>query len=300
MKTLLVLPPGKYSTPLNIREDNCYMNKLLCPFCFSIEDGREDEGLQIDDYVSHPMLWCNNCEVRAVLLEETLTKISLEEAKEQFPKVAERLENLVNPPKEENDNEQETDESEDEDSEYKTELVHEPYNNFYTIDCALTTRVANIQLYEYQVEELKCPYNILPRVLVNIVNEYITITEKEVREFVEMQSAPYWGKCYYYNNNLSEEKKESLTKEYELRDEEEYEKRFKTFCENFRITKRDEPGDEDTEDLWTLSLPVDSYNIVEPKVPYPLGINLSHDSITIYLKCVNSKGEEFVALYWGD
>ncbi len=50
-----------------IDNDNFYIDNqiTLCPLCNYIDDSYED--LQIEDYVTQPMLWCDNCGCRLVL-----------------------------------------------------------------------------------------------------------------------------------------------------------------------------------------------------------------------------------------
>ncbi len=51
---------------------------------------------------------------------------------------------------------------------------------------------------------------------------------------------------------------------------------------------------------FTTYLEVNSCDAFAPKIPYPKYFDLSHDGVLIDLLCVNCKGEEFVAQYWGD
>jgi hypothetical protein len=59
----------------------------------------------------------------------------------------------------------------------------------------------------------------------------------------------------------------------------------------------------DREPPWpenAVSLACDSYDAMEPLVPYPETFNTAHDGISMFLNCVNSEGCEFLVEYWGD
>jgi hypothetical protein len=58
-------------------------------------------------------------------------------------------------------------------------------------------------------------------------------------------------------------------------------------------------ADVDSVDM-TLAIDCNSYNALEPKIPYPNNYDLNHDGIFVYLTCKNEDGVISHIKYWGD
>jgi len=60
-----------------------------CPFCKCVEDySKESYLVQSDDYVSpYPMIWCEECGARAVLLDDRAEKIATKDLPEELQKL---------------------------------------------------------------------------------------------------------------------------------------------------------------------------------------------------------------------
>jgi hypothetical protein len=105
-------------------EDIYEEDGLFCPLCGKYSE-EENEGLQYDDYVTHPMIWnwiC--CDCHCVLLENTVKKLTLKEAKAEFPQHANKLDQIES-----------------------TAVA------CLSIDCAKIKRISNHQLYDYVLKE---------------------------------------------------------------------------------------------------------------------------------------------------
>lgn len=62
------------------------------------------------------------------------------------------------------------------------------------------------------------------------------------------------------------------------------------------LTKdKDKVEDQD----WSIALPCDSFNVEKPKIMYPVGTDLSHGGVYIYLECQGKEGLIKIR-YWGD
>jgi len=255
--------------------DNIYEEDgLFCPLCGKYTDD-ECDGLQHDDYVTHPMLWnWQCCDCHCVLLENTIKKLTLKEAKKEFPQFADKLEELANPPmkkvkirktktvrKKRNTNRRtvkgekpkspwyDAEITDDEaESEYEDKPEFPPTVAYLTLECAKIKRISNRQLYEYEMKNG-------------------SITDEETREFLSDNSRVVMDSL-----GIVERKKDKFGN-----------------CEL-----------DDNENIFDLSLPVDSYDAENPKVPYPENMDLAHDGIYIYVLCEDENGNEFKVCYWGD
>ena len=57
---------------------------------------------------------------------------------------------------------------------------------------------------------------------------------------------------------------------------------------------------DDKDDIFGISVPVDSYNVAEPKYDYPYFVDLCIDGAEIYILCEDENGNEFMVDYTGD
>jgi hypothetical protein len=110
----------------DFEEDLCDDDlKYFCPYCHALINDGEEAELLIHDYSSIPMHWGYGCcNSKALILESTVKKMNLKEAKEAFPRYADSLDQLP-----------------------------ETYKLFLSARCAFVKRISSSQLYMYKLDQ---------------------------------------------------------------------------------------------------------------------------------------------------
>lgn len=99
----------------------------------------------------------------------------------------------------------------------------------------------------------------------------VRLSDQQVRELCELN--------YFEYERLSEE----VIKKYDLR----------------RITE-DEDEDENNRQHMNLALTCDSYDVMNPLVPYPKNADFSHDGVYLHCEVEDKEGKVKTTCFWGD
>jgi hypothetical protein len=236
------------------------------------------------------MVWgWHCCGCKCVLLENTTRKLTLEEAKKEFPKFASKLDELSNPG-------------------VKRVKIRK----------TKTVRKKRPESWKRRKKPMK-------KVRGKTVSTPVTTTEEDLwydavvtddeaeSEYEDEYDFPPAVACLSVQCAKIKRISNRQLYEYKLTGDQITEEEIRTFIsdddaimERLGIVAR--PCDkyglsddvDDDENLYTLSLPVNSYDAEAPEVDYPANFDLAHDGICIYILCEDENGKEFRSCYWGD
>lgn len=164
---------------------------------------------------------------------------------------------------------------------YEKQFPESGYTYFYTIELAKIKRISTHQLYTYKITG-KTP------------------GEEQIRLTIELDVSRKYTSCI----DTDEEIMRHMRHNSQLEEKREERKRLLKQLKLEERTHKDWNNDwdnaiGDSTELYRLSLPVDSYNVQKPGIPYPENIDLCHES-TIYILCEDENGKEFSSPYWDD
>lgn len=241
---------------------------ICCPTCNTFNNVCDDDRscnkknvyLEIEDYVQHPMLWCDDCGALVILLKDTVKMVSKEYIESKNPNYfnnKEHKEILDNPKskfvsvtnafiKKFTPNSLSCFESKKQLSSDETSLFSEKWNKFESV-CKPKMHEELDRIFNEQSKT----YQEYMNLLINCENEQIKI---------------------FLNSN------ETAVK--------------------YGITHSNFNTDDRT--ILNISVDVNSYDINKPTIPYVQSIKTHHDGCHIYVLCENEKGEEFTSTVWGD
>jgi hypothetical protein len=88
--------PDKVETLHDFTDCGDYWSRYICPFCNRLSERRKEEDcIECDDYVTHPMIWCwygdTDCEARSILLEKTMKEVPYDELLAEFPTCSDKI-----------------------------------------------------------------------------------------------------------------------------------------------------------------------------------------------------------------
>lgn len=294
---------NNYEKCISVEDITPWESYYICPMCGY--KGEEDENIDLvyDDYVTHMMLWASNCcDAMCLLLENTFRKLTLAEAQKEFPEHSQTFQNWVYPKtknvkikktkkvlkkrkypskvhkskvnnfKQDQWYECSVFDSEAE-SEYEDKPIKEPVKFFITFELAKIKRISNYQMYEYKLTK--------------------NISDDDIRRFIKTDIRR--EKIIRSGDTDTEKKEKERWNRIEI--PKIIEQRKKLMAELGIDEKEDNTS---IDDIFKLSLPVNSYNVTDPEVPYPDNMDMSHDGISIFILCEDENGKEFPSNYWGD
>lgn len=254
---------------INVQE--CDDLFICCPTCNIVNDvnfcnGRRDCNkryvyLEIEDYVGHPMLWCDACDGLIILLKDTVRVVSKEYIESKNSKYFSN-------------------------QEYK-EILNNPKNTFVSVRNAfikkftptkLSTFVSKKQLSSDETSLFSKEWNKFKSDME--IKKKLNILEKQYETYDMYIQAET-----KYENDLIKTflKNNEIAVKYGI-----------------VFSNSDDRDDVDVRTILNISVDVNSYDINKPVVPYVQSIDTNHDGCHIYVLCENEKGEEFASAVWGD
>ena len=142
---------------------------------------------------------------------------------------------------------------------------------FVVFDLAKILKVSNYDLHSYRittsVDYTKYLDQLMIKDIISLLNEYAQFSDREVRQFIKYNTIEM-GRT----SNL--EKRKKIMDRYSIVDW------IHSDIQNTDVEPR----------FWNMSINVDSYNVEDPSIPYPIGFDLSYGGI--YLLYVDSDGRQ--------
>lgn len=150
-------------------------------------------------------------------------------------------------------------------------LIDNPGNNDNKYYIPLTS---DINAYKFPLKKVKL---VRPNNFDYTSN--VQLSDQQVRELCELE--------YFKYEHLSEE----VIKKYDLRQ----------LTEEYEDNEEDEDNEEeDNRQHMNIALTCDSYNLMDPLVPYPKNADFSHDGVYLHCEVEDSKGNVKTTCFWGD
>lgn len=221
-----------FDDPFDINE-----MQIFCPFCLKmncIDSTCKDPYLATDDYITHPMIWCDNC-CRSVLLVNTAKIVPATQISNEYKNKVENLDTSI----------------------------------FFTVQLAFVKKIVDDILGRFECD--------------------VAIPNDEARRFSD---------DYYDCEGDTEQFLETneIAKKYNIRLREGHFDDIKDATDDFDNNHNSKFINAKT---LNIGIKVGSYNVLEPERSYPRSTNLQSSDVVIRLLCVDERGEDFCANFWG-
>lgn len=114
-----------------------------------------------------------------------------------------------------------------------------------------------------------------------------------IRRVADVNMCRYVSEVVLSSEQMTQFLNEECTKKYKYISNEK-------FCQEMKLKELEEYDQPPQETVMNISLPVESYNLQNPKIPYHPNVDLCHDGPDIYLEIVTLDGKNKVISFSGD
>lgn len=156
----------------------------------------------------------------------------------------------------------------------------------------------NMKIYKIPLSRI---VGICNRDLMDYVPKNTKLREKNYEEMCSFINDLYSEKSQF-SEKVEDEDEIRVMKKHNVKLRKEIHKQIEDWCHPHveYDPNRSYDGEMDNLcDTYFMTVPVDSYNIYQPVVPYPKNFDTTWDGV-LYYKCLSSTGKKFKTIHWGD